>query len=79
MRSGTAIRIPSPHIFFKLSQKHIISWTSADEKEKAFIEDVTRVSYERDKALREGHPLSKGRPAIASYQSAPGVDFTRRR
>ena len=31
------------NIFFKLCRKYNISWTSADEKEKAFIEEVTRV------------------------------------
>ena len=54
------------NIFFKLCRKYNISWTSADEKEKAFIEEVTRVSYERDKALRDGKPLSDIRPAFAS-------------
>ena len=54
------------NIFFKLCRKYTISWASADEKEKAFIEEVTRVTYERDKAIREGHPLSEIRPAFAS-------------
>ena len=54
------------NIFFKLCRKYNISWASADEKEKAFIEEVTRVSYERDKALRDGKPLSDIRPAFAS-------------
>ena len=54
------------NILFKLCRKYNISWASADEKEKAFIEEVTRVTYERDKAIREGHPLSEIRPAFAS-------------
>ena len=54
------------NIFFKLCRKYNISWASADEKEKAFIGEVTRVTYERDKAIREGHPLSEIRPAFAS-------------
>lgn len=54
------------NIFFKMCRKYNISWASADEKEKAFIEEVTRVTYERDKALREGHPLSEVRSAFAS-------------
>ena len=53
-------------IFFSLCRKYHVSWASADEKEKAFIEEVTRVTYERDKALRLGQPLSEVRPAFAS-------------
>ncbi len=53
-------------IFFKLCRKYDISWASASEKEKAFIEEVTRVTYERDKAIRNGQPLSEVRPAFAS-------------
>lgn len=52
------------NIFFRLCRKYNISWASADEK--AFIEEVTRVTYERDKAIREGHPLSEIRPSFAS-------------
>ena len=53
-------------IFFRMCRKYHVSWASADEKEKAFIEEVTRVTYERDKALRLGQPLSEVRPAFAS-------------
>ena len=38
----------------------------ADEKEKLFIEEITRVTYERDKAIRLCLPLSDVRPAFAS-------------
>ena len=54
------------NIFFKLCRKYDVSWASASEKEKAFIEEVTRVTYERDRALRTGQPLSTVRPAFAS-------------
>ncbi len=54
------------NIFFKLCRKYDISWASASEKEKAFIEEVTRVSYERDRAIRNGQPLSEVCPAFAS-------------
>ena len=54
------------NIFLKLCRKYNVSWASADEKEKAFIEEVARVTYERDKAIREGQPLSSVRPAFAS-------------
>lgn len=53
-------------IFFALCRKYRVSWASADEKEKAFIEEVTRVTYERDRALRLGQPLSDIRPAFVS-------------
>ena len=53
-------------IFFRLCRKYDVSWTSASEKEKAFIEELTRVAYERDRAIRLGEPLSKIRPAFAS-------------
>ncbi len=53
-------------IFFSLCRKYHVSWASADEKEKAFIEEVTRVTYERDKALRLGQSLADIRPAFAS-------------
>ena len=53
-------------IFFKLCRKYSVSWASADEKEKRFIEEVTRVTYERDRALRLGLPLEDIRPAFVS-------------
>ena len=53
-------------IFFKLCRKYDVSWASASEKEKAFIEEVTRVTYERDRAIRLGLPLDEVRPAFAS-------------
>ena len=34
-------------IFFRLCQKYNVRWASATPKEKAFIEEVTRVTYER--------------------------------
>jgi hypothetical protein len=53
-------------IFFKLCRKYGVSWASADEKEKQFIEEVTRVTYERDRAIRLGLPLEDVRPAFVS-------------
>ena len=53
-------------VFFKLCRKYDISWASADDKEKQFIEEVTRVTYERDRALRLGLPLEDVRPAFVS-------------
>ena len=46
-------------LFFKLCWKYHISLPSASEQEKAFIEEVTRVTYERDKAQRLGLPVDQ--------------------
>ena len=53
-------------ILFQLCRKYNIRWTSASDKERAFIEEITRVTYERDRAVRLGLPLSEVRPAFAS-------------
>ena len=53
-------------LFFKLCWKYHISWPSASEPEKAFIEEVTRVTYERDRAQRLGLPVDQIQPAFAS-------------
>lgn len=51
-------------IFFKLCKKYNVRWASADEKEKLFLSEVARVTYERDKAKRLGLPLSEIRPSF---------------
>jgi len=43
-------------IFFRLCRKYDICWASANEKKRLFIEEVARITYERDKALRLGLP-----------------------
>ena len=53
-------------IFFQLCRKYNVHWTSADRKERQFIEEIARVTYERDRAIRLGLPLSEVRPAFAS-------------
>ena len=53
-------------IFFQLCRKYNVRWASATLMEQKFIEEVTRVTYERDKALRLGLPLSDVRPSFAS-------------
>lgn len=40
------------------------SWASTDEKEKAFIEEVTRVTYERDREKRQGLSVETIRPSF---------------
>lgn len=53
-------------IFFRICRKYNVSWSSASEKERGFIEEVTRVTYERDKAHRLGLPLDDISPSFAS-------------
>lgn len=53
-------------IFFSLCKKYHINWGSATEKERAFIEEVTRVTYEREKAQRLGLSVETIRPCFAS-------------
>lgn len=53
-------------IFFQLCQKYRVRWASATQKERTFIEEVTRVTYERDRAKRLGLPLEDIRPSFAS-------------
>ena len=53
-------------IFFQLCKKYRIHWASASKKEQQFIEEVTRVTYERDRAKRLGLPLADIRPSFAS-------------
>ena len=49
-----------------MCRKYDVRWASADEKELRFIEEVTRVTYERERAVRLGLPLADVRPAFAS-------------
>ena len=53
-------------VFFEMCRKYHVRWCSASEKERAFIEEVTRVTYERDRATRLGLPVDSVRPAFAS-------------
>ena len=78
MKQRTAMFLPMPpgncrhdpeeerfyEIFFKLCKKYNVRWASADGKEKQFLSEVARVTYERDKAKRLGLPLSKIRPSF---------------
>ena len=56
-------------IFFNFCNKYHVRWASATEKERAFIEEITRVTYERDFATRNGLPHSEVRTSFASCQS----------
>ena len=49
-------------LLFDVCQQFGIRYYSASAKEKAFVEEVTRVEYEHDKARRNGVPISTVRP-----------------
>lgn len=53
-------------LFFQMCRKYDVHWASATPKEQAFIEEMIRGTYERDRALRFGTPLSDIRPSFAS-------------
>ena len=40
-------------IFFSMCKKFNVSWPTATPTQKAFIEEITRVNYERELAKRE--------------------------
>lgn len=46
------------------STRSNVRWASVDEKEKQFLSEVARVTYEKDKAKRFGPPLSDIRPSF---------------
>lgn len=53
-------------IFFEMCRKFRIDWATADEKEKGFVTEVTRVTYERERAAQEGISPEKVRPAFSA-------------
>ena len=53
-------------IFFQLCKKYSVRWASASAKERQFIEEVTRITYERDRAQRMGLSLSEIRPSFSA-------------
>lgn len=42
----------SYRIFFAMCRKFSVSWSKASEEQKAFIEEITRINYEREMAKR---------------------------
>ena len=38
--------------FFAMCRKFGVSWSKASEEQKAFIEEITRINYERETAKR---------------------------
>ena len=53
-------------IFYQMCQKYGVRCASAEEKARRLIEEVTRVTYEREGALRLGFSLSDVCPSFAS-------------
>lgn len=49
-------------VFFQACRKFGVSWADATAAEKAFIEEFTRVTFERQKAEREGTAWNEIRP-----------------
>lgn len=52
-------------IFFDMCRKYHISWASASEKERYFVAEVSRVTFEIRRAHRLGIPVSSVRPAFS--------------
>ncbi len=46
-------------IFFSMCHKFKVSWGQATRKQKAFIEEITRVNFEREMARRNGLSTSQ--------------------
>lgn len=57
-RPQSAARDEFYRIFFSVCRKYNIDWATASPKEKAFAEEITRVTYEHQKARQEGRSLS---------------------
>ena len=53
-------------MFFQMCREYGMRWANADEKELRFIEEVTRVAYEREQAIRLGFSLTDVHPSFAS-------------
>ena len=53
-------------IFFEMCRKFHIDWATASEKEKDFVTEVTRVTYERTCSLRAGTSPDAVRPAVSA-------------
>lgn len=53
-------------LLFDVCKQFGIRYYSAAAKERFFVEEVARVTYEREMAQRQGLPISNVRPAFAS-------------
>ena len=48
-------------IFFAMCRKFGVSWSKASEEQKAFIEEITRINYEREMAKQIGRASCRER------------------
>ena len=53
------------HIFFAMCRKFGVSWSKASEEQKAFIEEITRINYEREETKRS----ATGEPAHGFFDA----------
>lgn len=53
-------------LLFEVCKQFGIKYYSATAKERFFVEEVARVTYEMERAKKQGLPLSDVRPAFAS-------------
>lgn len=53
-------------IFFQMCRKFHVDWATADAREKEFITEVTRVTYERNCAIKAGVSTESVRPAFTA-------------
>ena len=53
-------------LLFDVCKQFGIRYYSATAKERFFVEEVARVTYEMERAKKQGLPLSDVRPAFAS-------------
>ena len=63
-RPQTTQRDEFYNFFFKVCRKYNIDWATATPKERAFAEEVTRVTYEHHVAATEGRSLATVRAAF---------------
>lgn len=48
--------------FYQVCRRFNVTWSAASPEVKAFIEEATRVTYEQEKARREGKTLESIKP-----------------
>ena len=54
--------------FYQICRRFNVTWSTATPEVRAFIEEVTRVTYEQEKAKRNGVSLSTVKPFFGEIQ-----------
>ena len=54
------------NMFFTFCRKYNVNRPTASEKEKAFIEEIVRVTFEKEMAKQNGLPESSVRPSFVA-------------